>query len=83
MQSTLVNNYRPISVLPVVSKIFERIIQKQINEFMEKHLSPYLYGYRKGYNCQYALLVMIEKWKLSLDNNKICRGYSNGSLKSI
>ena len=74
LQSTLVNNYRPISVLPVVSKVFERIIQKQINEFMEKHLSPYLCGYRKGYNCQYALLVMIEKWKLSLDNSEFAGG---------
>ena len=33
------------------------------------HLSPYLYGYRKGYNSQYALLAMIERWKMSLDSN--------------
>ena len=38
-------NYRPVSVLPVVSKIFERISQKQIGIYMEK--SPYLCGYRK------------------------------------
>ena len=45
-----VKNYRPVSILPVVSKIFERIMQKQINEYVEKYLSPYLCGYRKGYN---------------------------------
>ena len=60
--------YRPVSVLPIVSKIFERIMQKQTNDFVEKFLSPYLCGYRKGYNCQCALLTMIEKWKMSLDN---------------
>ena len=32
-------NYRPVSVLPVVSKIFERIIQKQIGIYMEKNSS--------------------------------------------
>ena len=62
-------NYRPVSILPVVSKIFERIMQKQINSYVEKYLSPYLCGYRKGYNTQYALALMIEKWKLSLDNS--------------
>ena len=36
--STLVKNYRPISVLPVVLKIFERIMQKQITAYMEEHL---------------------------------------------
>ena len=35
--------------------------------FMEDHLSPNLCGYRKGYNAQYALVAMIEKWKQGLD----------------
>ena len=72
-------NYRPISVLPVVSKIFERIIDKQTNVYMEKYLSPYLCGYRKGYSCQYALLIMIERWKMSLDR----RGNSGGVLMDL
>ena len=72
--SIFVKNYRPVSVLPVVSKLFERLMQKQTNDFIEKHLSPYLCGYRKGYNCQYALLCMIEQWKMSLDNNGLAAG---------
>ena len=43
-------NYRPVSVLPVVSKIFERIMQTQFNDFIITFLSPYLWGYRKGFN---------------------------------
>ena len=35
VDATYVKNYRPISVLPVVSKIFERIIQKQISSYLE------------------------------------------------
>ena len=68
LECILVKNYRPVSILPTVSKIFERIMQKQIGEFIDKYLSPYLCGYRKGYNPQYALMSMIEKWKKSLDN---------------
>ena len=45
-------NYRPVSVLPVVSKIFERTMQKQVTLFTEKLLSPYLDGYRKGFSTQ-------------------------------
>ena len=41
-------NYRPISGLPSGSKIFERIIQGKTGNFVDKLLSPYLYGYRKG-----------------------------------
>ena len=69
LETSLVENYRPISILPAISEIFGRIMQKQMNDFVEMHLSPYLCGYRKGYNSQCALLAMIERWKMSRDNN--------------
>ena len=50
LQNTVKKNYRPITVLVVVSKIFERIMDKQINDYIEKFLSKYLCGYRKEYN---------------------------------
>ena len=65
---TLVENYRPVSVLPSVFKVFERIIQKQFSSFIDEFLSPFLCGYRQGFNTQYALLSLIEKWKNTLDN---------------
>lgn len=68
LECIFVNNYRPISILPIVSKIFERLIQKQLNLYVDKYLSQYLCGFRKGYNTQYVLLSMIEKWKQYLDN---------------
>ena len=78
-ENILAKNYRPVSILPVVSKVFERIMQRQMNDFIENHLSPYLCGYRKGFNSQYALLVMIEKWKMSVDNN----GFAGGILMDL
>ena len=79
LENILVENYRPVSVLPVVSKVFERIMDKQTNAYIEKYLSPYLCGYRKGYSCQYALLAMIENWKESLDKG----GFAGGILMDL
>ena len=61
--TTKTKNYRPVSVLPPVSKLFEKILQKQIISHIEKYLSPSLYGYRKAYSTQQALLSMIENGK--------------------
>ena len=46
---------------------------------MEKFLSSFLCGDRKGFNSQYALLVMIEKWKIFLDND----GFAAGILMDL
>ena len=67
LERIFVENYRPVSLLPIVSKIFEKIMQNQIKEYVESFLSKYLCGYRKGFNAQYALLSMIERWKQTLD----------------
>ena len=63
--ASLLKNYRPVSVLPVVSKIYERTMQKQ---YIDKHLPPHFYRYRKGYSIQTALIYMLEKWKLFIDH---------------
>ena len=60
-------NFRPISVLPTVSKLFERIIDKQIVAYITPFLSSLLCGFRKGYNAQHALIRLLEKFKISLD----------------
>ena len=60
-------NYRPISVLPGTSKIFVRIMNEQINQYFVGIMSPFLSGFRQGYNTQYALFRVIEIWKKHLD----------------
>ena len=72
--ASLLKNYRPVSVLPVTSKIYERIMQKQILKYIGKHFSPHLCGYRKGCSTQTALIFMLKKWKLSIDN----KGFASG-----
>ena len=55
-------NYQTVSTLPVASKIFGRIMQKEVNDF---HC---LCDYRKGFNTQHALLTLVENWRKSLEN---------------
>ena len=61
------NNYRPVSLLPVVSKVFERLMHNDISLFMDKYLSNRLCGFRKGYNTQLSLIVMLEDIKKNRD----------------
>ena len=64
-------NYRPISLLSHMSKVFERILYNQltINDFVKVELSNIRTGFRKGHSTQHSLLIMIEKWKKALDEN--------------
>ena len=66
-ETTLMKNYRPVSLIPIVSKLFERDMYNQILSYIDKFLSPYLFGYRKGYSTEQCLTVMLEIWKKALD----------------
>ena len=78
---TFFGNYRPVSVLPSISKIFERIMQKQISDYIGKFISisPFLCEYRKGFSTQYALLTLIERWKFCLDK----QGFAGALLMDL
>ena len=60
-------NYRPITVLSSVSKIYERVLENQIKSHALSFLSPLLCGFREGYGTQHALLRLIETCKKTLD----------------
>ena len=76
---SLLKNYRPVSGLLVASKIYDRIMQTQIFEYIDKHLSPHLCGFRRGNSTQTNLISMLEKWKLSIDN----KGFAGGVLMDL
>ena len=65
------DHYRPISVLPNISKICESFFFKQISEYFEQFLSKYQCGFRKGFSAQHSLLPILEKWKSAVDNEKV------------
>ena len=57
-------NYRPVSVLPLLSKI----IYDQLYEYLENFLSELLCGFRKAHSTQHALFRLIQKWQAERDS---------------
>ena len=72
------SNYRLVSILSNLSKIYDKCISSQISNHLEKILSRYQFGFRR-HNTQQYLLVMIEKWWQSLDKG----GHYGALLKNL
>ena len=66
-----VENYRPVSILPVLSKVYERCMYDQMYAYLNKILSKWQCGFRQGYSTQHCLLIMTEKWRQCLDKGVI------------
>ena len=73
-------NYRPVSLLLHISKVFEKIIYDQINSFMENKISKCVTGFRKSHSTQPSLIVMLEKWEKALDKGIKYVSHIYGSL---
>ena len=65
------SKYRPVSILVLVDKVFERCVQKQLVHYFDPHLSKFLSAYRKGYSCKPVLLHLIDDWKGALHKNSV------------
>lgn len=67
-------NSRPISLLPALSKILEKTIFDQIQEYLSVNnlLTKYQHAYRKGHSTCTALTQMSDDWYRDLDNKMIC-----------
>ena len=69
-------NYRPISLLSNISKIFERVMYVRVEDFLKSSeiLYNFQFGFRKQYSTNHALLSIVEKIRESLDNNRFVCG---------
>ena len=67
----LKENYRPITVLPAVDKVFEQIVAKQHVGIFDHRLGLALSAYRKTHSCETTLINLIENWKLARDNKQL------------
>ena len=72
----LPSNYRPISILTSLSKIFEKVLASQIRRFFEDQclFSPYQYGFRQARSTTQAISTLLEKLYTNFDNNEITQG---------
>ena len=69
-ERTKVKNFRPVCLLNIFSKIYERFIQENLTPFVNSFLSEFISAYRKTYSANHVLIRLIENWKKSLDQNK-------------
>jgi len=67
------SNYRPISLLPSISKIFEKIIYNQIYQHFTEYglFYPSQYGFRKMHSTDYAALELINRLIINMDKNRV------------
>ena len=63
-------NYRPVSILIALSKVYEKAMSLQISDYFSNIFSALLSAFRKGYSCQSTLLNMIENFKCALDRGE-------------
>ena len=62
-------NYRPMSIISVVAKVFEKLISRQLNGYLESnHLLSDTLGFRKKSSTTTSLLKNTNKWYINMDN---------------
>jgi hypothetical protein len=74
--SSAFNNYRPISVLSVFSKLLERLFYNRLYNFLSQNniLYEYQFGFRKSFSTQLALSLLLDKISHALDNGEFVVG---------
>ena len=63
------DNYRPISVLPVLSKMFERVVHQQLHAYLEQNnlLSKRQFGFRNRSSTQHAVTKFSDSIRQNMD----------------
>ena len=66
------SNYRPISLLPSISKIFEKVILEQLATYLDRNnlIHKHQYGFRKNHSTEYASLHIVDYLNYELDKNR-------------
>ena len=69
----LPSNYRPISLLPIFSKIFEKVMYKRLHRFLEIHKVLYSlqFGFQENHSIDHALVSLTEAVRSTLDNKRL------------
>ena len=63
-------NYKPLNILPNISKIYERCMYIKMSNCLGNFFSKFQCGFRQGISAPHFLLAMIEKWKKCVDKSK-------------
>ena len=71
--SSSIDNQRPISVLPCLSKVYEDFANSQLQDYAceSKMISDKQFAYKKFLSCNVALILPVDEWKWAIDNKKL------------
>ena len=71
-ETNFVTNYRPISVIPVIAKVYESLIHRQLYSYLSKNsiLHPSQSGFRPGHSTQDVLVKTTDDWRIVLDRGE-------------
>ena len=58
-----------MSVLPLFSKAFQKVIYDQLSQYLDKYLNSLLCGFRKAYSSQHAQFKLLQTWQEELDKS--------------
>ena len=66
-------NYRPVALLPILSKILERVVFKQVVSYLTENnlIHPSHHGSRSGHSTTTAIIEMYDKWIQGVENNEM------------
>lgn len=68
------SNYRPISVLPVLNKVVEKVLVKQMEQYLEANhlISDNQFGFRRRHSTGHAILRVVEETRFDIDSGHYC-----------
>ena len=71
-EKTNSTNYRPISLLPIFGKLFEKVIANRITKFFDKNnvITPHQYGFRRNHSTELAVTEIHNKLLRNMDEGK-------------
>ena len=76
-------DYRPITMLPCVNKVYEVLLGQQVSKFMDDRLSDAITAYRAKNSWETTLIRMTETWRAELDSKKIFGMLSSDMSKAF
>ncbi len=71
---TDIDNYRPITILPAISKVLEKCVYNQTISYLEKNklLSNQQFGFRKNHSTELAATLFLDNIRKEMDSGKLC-----------